>query len=69
MPDAPITLDDIRHKAMAIRTDVEDEVREQVRSRRNQIVIVGAVAVLAAFSLVYFLGARAGRSGAEQRLA
>ncbi len=66
VPDAPITLEDIRHKALAIRTEVQDEVREQVSERRNQIVIVGAVVLLAAFSLAYFAGSRAGRRAAEQ---
>lgn len=64
-PAAPITLDDIRHKALAIRADVEDEVRTQVTDRRNQILLVGAVAVLAVVGIAYFAGSLAGRRAAE----
>lgn len=59
---APITLDDIRHKTLRIRDDVVDEAREQVSERRNQMVLVGVVAVVAALSLVYYFGTRAGRA-------
>lgn len=69
VPAAPISLDDIRHKALAIRTEVQDEVQTQVRNRRNQIIAVGAVVLLVALSAAYFVGTRAGRAAAEQRLA
>jgi hypothetical protein len=59
--DGQITLDDLRHKALAIREDVRTEVREQVADRRNQIVLIGVLAVVAALSLAYYVGSRAGR--------
>lgn len=61
----PITLDDIRHKALRIRDEVTDEARAQVSERRNQMVLVGVVAVVAALSLVYYVGTRAGRAACE----
>jgi hypothetical protein len=59
--EGQITLDDLRHKALAIREDVRTEVREQVADRRNQIVLIGVLAVVAALSLAYYVGSRAGR--------
>ena len=64
--DRPITLDDIRHKALKIRSDIEEEVTEQVSTRGVQIVAVGVVAVFAVIGIAYFLGTRAGRMAAEQ---
>jgi hypothetical protein len=63
-PAVPITLDDLRHKALAIREEVRDEVSEQVSERRNQIVIVGVLALVAVVSLAYLAGSRAGRRAA-----
>ena len=65
MSEAPITLDDLRHKAMAIRDEVKDEVREQVTERRNQIIVIGVVAVVAVISIAYFAGSMAGRRATE----
>ncbi|HEY5548985.1 MAG TPA: hypothetical protein VIL17_05270 [Coriobacteriia bacterium] len=65
VPVAPITLDDIRHKALHIRDEVVEEAREQVSERRGQIIIIGVVAVVAALSLVYYVGTRAGRAACE----
>ena len=55
-----ITVDDLRRKALHIRDLAEAEVRHATADRRAQIVAIGAVAVLAAVSLAYFLGARRG---------
>lgn len=65
VPVAPITLDDIRHKALRIRDEVAEEAREQVSERRGQIVVVGVVAVVAVLSLAYYVGTRAGRAACE----
>jgi hypothetical protein len=65
LPAHAITLDDIRHKALAIREDVRDEVREQVAERRNQALVVGAVVVLAVIGIAYFAGSRACRRDVE----
>ena len=69
--DAPaedITLDDIRHKALAIREEVKVEVREQVTSRRTQIVVAGVLVVVAAISIAYFVGTRSARPAPEPPL-
>lgn len=58
----PITLDDIRHKTALIREGVADEARAQMAQRRTQLIVAGAVAVVAVVSIAYFLGARASRS-------
>ncbi len=65
VPAAAISLEDLRHKALAIREDVVDEARAQIAERGTQIVIVGVVAVIAVISLAYFFGTRAGRRAAE----
>jgi hypothetical protein len=62
---APITLDDLRHKALHIRDEVKDEVSGRVNERRNQILVVGVVAVVAIVGLAYLAGTRAGRRAAE----
>lgn len=61
---APITLEDLRHKALRIRDEVKGEVEEQVNDRRNQIIIVGVVAVFAVVGLAYLAGSIAGRRAA-----
>jgi hypothetical protein len=66
-PDTPITLEDLRHKALAIREEVKDEVHEQVTSRRNQFLIFSVVAVVAVVSIAYFAGSKAGRRAAESQ--
>ena len=58
---APITLDDIRHKALRIREEVREEVTEQVTSRGAQMVAIGVIAVVAVIGLAYFMGSQAGR--------
>jgi hypothetical protein len=63
-PKVPITLDDLRHKALAIRDDVTDEAKE-VAQRRGTQIAVGVVAVVAlTIGLAYLLGTRAGKANA-----
>jgi hypothetical protein len=64
-PEAPITLHDIRHKALRIRDEVREEVTETVASRGAQMVAIGVVAVVAVIGLAYLMGSRAGRRAAE----
>ena len=66
--EAPITLEDLRHKAMAIREEVKVEVREQVTSRRTQIVVAGVLVVVAAISIAYLVGTRSARPAPEPPL-
>ena len=54
----PITVDDLRHKALHIRDLAETEARQLVDERRTQIVVVGVIAIVAAVSIAYYLGSR-----------
>lgn len=53
-----ITVDDLRRKAVHIKDMTEVEVRQLTDERMTQIVLVGAVALLAAVSIAYYLGTR-----------
>jgi len=53
-----ITVDDLRRKAFHIKDMTEAEARLIADQQVTKIVLVGAVAVLAALSLAYYLGAR-----------
>ncbi|MDO8847013.1 MAG: hypothetical protein Q7W51_01305 [Coriobacteriia bacterium] len=53
-----ITVDDLKHKAIHIKDMTEAEVRLVADERMTQMVVIGVVAVLAAVSLAYYLGAR-----------
>jgi hypothetical protein len=63
-PAEPITLDDLRHKALAIREEVKDETTRTLRDRRTQIVIGVVVLTVLAFGAAYYLGSRAGKTSA-----
>jgi hypothetical protein len=65
VPAEPITLDDLRHKALKIREDVVDEAKATVADRGTQMILIGVVAVVAVISLAYLVGTRAGRRAAE----
>jgi len=65
LPAAPITLEDLRHKALKIREDVVDEAKTTVAERGTQVVLIGVVALVAVISVAYFVGTRAGRRAAE----
>jgi hypothetical protein len=54
----PITVDDIRRKAVHIRDMAEAEARHLAAERATTVVVVGVVAVVAAVSLAYYLGSR-----------
>jgi hypothetical protein len=64
----PITLDDIRHKALHIRDEVKDEIYDRTRDRRAQMVAVGVVAVVAVIGIAYMFGSMAGRRAAKPPL-
>jgi hypothetical protein len=63
-PAEPITLDDLRHKALAIREEVKVETKRTLRDRRTQIVIGVVVVTALAFGVAYYLGSRAGKASA-----
>ena len=53
-----ITVEDLRRKADHIRDLAETEVRHIASERGARLVAIGAVAVLAAVSLAFYLGTR-----------
>lgn len=55
----PISLDDVKHKALALRNEVSDEVRRELDDRGTQIVIIGAAVLVAVIGIAYFAGVRA----------
>lgn len=66
-PGHEITLDDLRHKALAIRDDVTDEAKKLAQERRSQTILVGVAVVALAIGLAYYVGSRAGASAASRR--
>jgi hypothetical protein len=56
-----ITLDDLRHKALAIRDTATDEARRLAQTNTTRIVIASAVVCAVALSLAYYMGTRAAR--------
>ncbi len=56
-----ITVDDLKRKAVHIKDMAESEVRTLADERAAQVVLIGAVVVLAAVSIAFFLGTRAAR--------
>jgi len=66
-PADAITLDDLRHKALAIREEVKDEATRTLQDRRTQIVMGAVVVTALAFGLMYYLGSRAGKASRAVR--
>jgi hypothetical protein len=56
-----ITLDDLRHKALAIRDTATDEARRLAKANTTRIVIASAVVCAVALSMAYYMGTRAAR--------
>lgn len=54
----PITVEDLRRKAMRIKDMTENEVRHLREERGTQIVVVGVAVVFAAVAVAYYLGSR-----------
>lgn len=55
----PITVDDLRRKAMHIKDMAEVEVHTIVDDRRAQLIAIGVVAIAVGLSIAYYLGRRA----------
>lgn len=62
--EGPISLGDVRKKALRIRDEVKEAVAEQVADRRNQLIAAGVVAVVLVVGIAYMFGSRAGRRAA-----
>jgi hypothetical protein len=63
-PSEPITLDDLRHKALALREEVKDETTRVVHERRTQMIVGAVVLVALSVGVAYYLGTRAARAAA-----
>lgn len=57
-PVIPITVEDLRHKALHIKDMTQAEAKLLMDERSSQMVLVGVVAVLAMVSIAYYLGTR-----------
>lgn len=55
---APITVDDLRRKAVRIKDMAEAESRLILDDQRTRVIVIGVVAVVAAVSVAYYLGTR-----------
>jgi hypothetical protein len=60
-PAVPITVDDLRRKAVHIKDMTEAEARLLLEDQRSKVLLVGVVAVVAAISIAYYLGTRRSR--------
>ena len=55
---APITVDDLRRKAVHIKDMAEAEAHLVLDDQRSKVILVGVVAVVAVISIAYYLGTR-----------
>ncbi|MBN2247093.1 MAG: hypothetical protein JW733_00190 [Coriobacteriia bacterium] len=53
-----LTVDDLKQKALHIRDLAESETREMFQRDATKVLMIGAVAVVAALSIAYYLGTR-----------
>lgn len=56
--ERPITVEDLRRKAVRIRDMADSEVRHLRDERATQVVVAGVAVVVAAVALAYYLGSR-----------
>ena len=56
--EQPITVEDLRRKAVHIKDMTEAEVRHLRDERGTQLVVAGVAVVCAAVALAYYLGSR-----------
>jgi hypothetical protein len=67
-----VTLDDLRHRAEAVKTkavtDAKDAVDTVFTTEVKRSLVVAAGVVLVAASVAYFLGTRAGRAALSREL-
>lgn len=54
----PITVDDLRRKAVHIKDMAEAEAHALLDDQRSKVLLIGVVAVVAAVSIAYYLGSR-----------
>ena len=67
-----VTLDDLRHRAEAVKTkavvDARDAVDTVFTAEAKRTMMIAAGVVLVAASMAYFLGTRSGRAALEREL-
>jgi hypothetical protein len=63
-PAQPITVDDLKHKALAVKKVSTDEVKRLTGTSAVRAVLVGAAVVAIALSWAYYVGSRAGAKAA-----
>lgn len=56
--ERPITVEDLRRKAVRIKDMAESEVRHLREERAAQLVVAGVAVVVAAVGVAYYLGSR-----------
>lgn len=61
LPEQPLTTDDLRHKALAIRDVARDEARQVLEDNTARIVLAAALLGAVVLSVSYYMGTRAGR--------
>jgi hypothetical protein len=64
-PAERITVDDLKHKALAVQKVSTDEAKRIVGTSALRAVLVGAAVVAVALSVAYYVGSRAGARAAE----
>ncbi len=57
-PEKKLTIDDVKHHAEEVRDLAVSEVDDFFHERGTQAAIIGAVAILMAMSVAFYLGAR-----------
>lgn len=60
-----LTVDDVRHHAEEVRDLAVSEVKKVTESQATKAVLIGAVALVAALSIAYYLGSRNAPGPAE----
>lgn len=64
-PEERITVDDLRHKALAVQKVATAEVKRVTGTSAVRTVLVCAAVVAVALSMAYYVGSRAGAKAAE----
>lgn len=59
-PLQPLTTDDLRHKALAIRDVALDEARGVLEDSTTRLIVASALVCAVALSVAYYMGTRAG---------
>ena len=61
-----LTVDDVKHHVEEVRDLAVHQARELSQTQASKALLVGAVAVVAAISLAYYLGSRSGSARAAR---